>query len=397
MNTISCEGVFYPQSPEEVVPRLGFQLAVNESLSNIQYNALGPWENYSDRNRACWNGVFNAKAKDFFVPYSETQEHGNHENARWILMNDGEDSLCFFPSITGNVFPFSVNQWDAATLHKASVPAALPKPDKIWLHIDYDQTGIGNGSCGPRPWAEHLVYNKPFTFGFAMRFGSRPYRTTPYRESAGVALITRDSKNNVTVTPHRAGAKAMVSVNGGEPQLYTKPFFLESGKVAVTVLPEGDQIAMPAVERTFSKEVVRAAWKVLSVSSEEPGEGMVTYAFDNKPNTYWHTDWRNVNPDYPHNFVVDLGETLDIAAVKLLPRMDVTNGLIGACKIELSEDNKTWKTVFDGKTGWTADQRGLKKIEIPQTSARYLRFTAVSPVIAGQHWATLSEISFDVL
>ena len=158
---------------------------------------------------------------------------------------------------------------------------------------------------------------------------SRPFRTRPFRESAGLALVTRDSKNMVTVTPHRKNAKVMVSVNDAQPTLYTKPFALQSGKVAVTVVPEGDQIALPPVERTFSKEVVRAAWKVLSVSSEEPGEGMVTYAFDNKPNTYWHTDWRNVNPDYPHNFVVDLGETLDIAAVKLLPRMDVSNGLIG--------------------------------------------------------------------
>ena len=397
MNTVSCEGVFYPQSPEEVVPRLGFQLAVDKSLSQIQYNALGPWENYSDRLRACWNGVFTAKPEDFFIPYSETQEHGNHENARWILMDDGEDSLCFFPLVTGDVFPFSVNQWDAVTLHKASLPAELPTPDKIWLHIDYDQTGIGNGSCGPRPWAEHLVYNKPFTFGFAMRFGSRPFRTRPFRESAGLALITRDSKNMVTVTPHRKNAKVMVSVNGAEPTLYTQPFALQSGKVAVSVVPEEGQIALPPVERTFSKEIVRAAWKVLSVSSEEPGEGMVTYAFDNKPNTYWHTDWRNVNPDYPHNFVVDLGETLDIAAVKLLPRMDVSNGLIGECKIELSEDGKTWKTVFEGKTGWTTQQRGLKKIEIQKTSAHYLRFTAVAPVISGQHWATLSEISFDVL
>jgi beta-galactosidase len=397
MNTIACEGVFYPQSPEEVIPRLGFQMAVNPTLSKIQYNALGPWENYSDRKAACWNGIFSAKPEDFFVPYGETQEYGNHENARWVLFNDGEESLCFFPAMMGETFPFSVNQWDAATLHKASIPSALPTPDKIWLHIDYDQTGIGNGSCGPRPWAEHLVYNKPFTFGFAMRFGSRPYRTTGYRESAGVALITRDSKNRISVKPHRAGAKVMVSVNGGAFQPYTTPFVLESGKVAAKVLPEGEQIAMPAVERTFTKEIVRAAWKVLSVSSEEPGEGMVTYAFDNKPGTYWHTDWRNVNPNYPHNFVVDLGETLDIAAVKLLPRMEALNGLIGVCKIELSADGQTWKTVFNGKTGWTPEIRGLKKIEIEKTSARYLRFTALEPAIKGQHWATLSEISFDIL
>lgn len=397
MNTVTCEGVFYPQSPEEVVPRLGFQMAVNKNLSNIRYNALGPWENYVDRQKACWNGVFTATPEDFFVPYGETQEYGNREKARWVLMDDGEDSLCFFPAISGTTFPFSVNQWDAATLHKASLPAELPTPDKTWVHVDYAQTGIGNGSCGPRPWAEYLVYNKPFTFGFAMRFGSRPFRARPFRPTAGVALITRDSKNMVSIKPYRENAKMMVSINDADPVPYTEPFFLESGKVSVEVLPQEDQIATPVVSRVFNKEIVRAAWKVLSVTSEEPGEGMLTQAFDNNPKTYWHTDWRNVNPDYPHNFTLDLGEEMTATAIKMLPRTDSANGLIGACKIELSADNKTWVTVFEGKTGWTPERRGLTKIEIPQTSARYLRFTALEPVTKGQHWATMSEISLDVL
>jgi hypothetical protein len=200
----------------------------------------------------------------------------------------------------------------------------------------------------------------------------------------------------VTITPSREQAKVMVSVNGGEAKPYTGPFVLESGTVAASVLPEGDQIPTPAVSRTFNKEIVRAAWKVLSVSSEEPGEGMLTQAFDGKPATYWHTDWRNVNPDYPHNFVLDLGEEMTVNDVKLLPRNDSVNGLIGACKIELSADNQNWTTVFEGNTGWTTARHSLKKIEIPVTKAKYLRFTATAPVTAGQHWATLSEISLDV-
>ena len=396
MNTITCEGAFYPQSPEEVVPRLGFEMAVNQKLKNIRYNALGPWENYTDRQAACWNGVFTAKPEDFYVPYSETQEYGNREKARWVLLDDGEDSLCFFPSVSGDTFPFSVNQWDAVTLHKASVPAALPTSDKTWIHIDYAQTGIGNGSCGPRPWAENLVYNKAFTFGFAMRFGSRPFRARPFRQTSSLALITRDSKNRVTIAPYRPNAKVMMTVNGGEPTLYTEPFVLESGTVTAMVLPEGDQIPTPEISRTFNKEIVRAAWKVLSVSSEEPGEGMLTQAFDGKPGTYWHTDWRNVNPNYPHNFVLDLGEEMTVNAIKLLPRSDSINGLIGACKIELSADNQNWTTVFEGNTEWTTARHTLKKIDIPVTKAKYLRFTATAPVTKGQHWATLSEISLDV-
>ncbi len=393
LNTITCDGVFFPQSQEEVIPRLGFELAVNKDLNQVYYEGLGPWENYVDRKACVWMDRFESTVEEFFVPYPETQEYANREDIRWMLLHDGDDAMCFFPATLGKPFAMSVTQWDARTLHKAMLPSLLPEPDKTWLHIDYSQTGLGNGSCGPRPWAEHLTYNKPFTFGFSMRFGSRPFKANHYRETAGLAVITRDSQNMVTVTPYREGAKVMVSINREDPIPYTGPFKLESGVVGVTVVPEDDQFPTPEVERAFRREVKRAAWKVLSVSSEEPGEGDAAHIFDGKPETYWHTAWRNIHVSYPHTIVLDLGEELSIAGVKMLPRRDETNGLIGACKIEFSVDNKTWTTSFDGATGWVAGSAPEKKIDFEPVQARYLRFTATKPAIAGQVWATLGEFS----
>ncbi len=393
MNTITCDGAFFPQSAEEVIPRLGFELAVNKDLSNVTYMGLGPWENYNDRQACVWRDRFNASVKDFYVPYPETQEYGNREDVRWLMLDDGDDSVCFFPSALGKTFAMSVTEWDARTLHKAKLPSLLPPSDKTWLHIDYSQTGLGNGSCGPRPWAEHQTYNKAFTFGFSMRFGSRPFKARHYRETAGLAMITRDSRNMVTITPYREGASIMVSINDGEPKPYTEPFHLESGVVAATVVPVDDQLPTPPIERAFRKEVVRAAWKVLSVTSEEPGEGDAAHIFDGNPDTYWHTAWRNIHVSYPHTLVIDLGEEQSIAGVKMQPRRDVSNGLIGACRIEFSQDNKTWTTAFDGETGWTEGSRPERKIEFAPVQARYLRFTALKPAIEGQVWATLSEFS----
>lgn len=395
MNTITCEGVFYPQSDEEIIPRLGFQLGVNKNMQDVAYCALGPWENYCDRQDASWQGYFKHKVEDFFIPYSATQEYGNREKARWVLLSDGDDGLAFFPSTFGNTFAFSVNQWDAATVHRARIPAELPTPTATWLHIDYAQTGIGNGSCGPRPWAEDLAYNKPFTFGFAVRFGSRPFnKPHPFCATAGLPLIVRDSKQQVTISTDRPNAKITYSINGGEQKAYTGPFKLESGTVEATVLPEGDDLPTPALKRTFAKEIARTAWKVVEVSSEEPGEGNAAHVFDGKPKTYWHTDWRNVHPDYPHSFTLDFGEMQKIAGVKLLPRTDELNGLIGKCRIEVSEDGKKWTKVFEGDTGWTAKSRQWKTLEFGKTTpARYLRFTALKPAIQGHIWATLSELS----
>ena len=397
LNTVTCEGVFYPQSPEEIIPRLGFELAVDKRLDTVHYSALGSFENYVDRKFHVWHDRFTAKVADFFVPYPETQEYGNREEAKWVFLSDGEDSICFFPNSIGKTFAFSVNQWDAVTLYDAMLPSLLPTPDKTWLHLDYAQTGLGNGSCGPRPWAEHLVYNKPFTFGFALRFGSRPFKAEPFRSTAGLALVTRDTKNLVTLTPDRPGAQMTYAIDGAEPKPYTAPFRLDSGTVTATVLPEGDLLPTPPTSRTFAKEAARTAWKVVAVSSEEPGEGNVANIFDGNPKTYWHTDWRNVHPDYPHSFTLDLGEAQDILGIRLLPRSDEVNGLIGTCRVEVSADAKTWTTAFEGKTGWTANNRKWKDLDFAAPAkARYLRFTALAPAIQGHIWATLSELTLKV-
>ncbi len=396
MNTVTCEGVFYPESAEEVIPRLGFELAINKNLSTVTYEGLGPWENYNDRQACVWYDRFTSTVKDFYVPYPETQEQANREKVRWMLFDDDENSICFFPADLDKPLSMSVNQWDARTFHKAKLPSLLPESDKTWLHIDYSQTGLGNGSCGPRPWAEHQTYNKAFTFGYSIRFGKKPFKARPLRETAGLAVIQRDTRNQVTITPYREGAKMMVSINGAEATPYAGPFKLESGTVAVTVVPEDDQLPTPTLERVFRKEVRRAAWKVLSLSSEEPGEGDVAHVFDGKPQTYWHTAWRNINVGYPHFFTLDLGEEQPISAVKILPRRDEINGLIGACTVELSADNKTWTKVFDGDTGWNNGNRGQKTIEFTPVKARYLRFTATKPAIAGHVWATLGELSLMV-
>jgi hypothetical protein len=151
---------------------------------------------------------------------------------------------------------------------------------------------------------------------------------------------------------------------------------------------------MPTIEKIFEREVRRTAWKVLEVSSEEPGEGNVAHVFDNDPKTYWHSDWRNVHPDYPHYFVLDFGEETTIAGVKLLPRNDTQNGLIGKCIIEVSADAKTWEKVFEGDTGWSMTNTALKTINFNKSHAvRYVRFTATAPAIKSHIWATLSEFS----
>ncbi len=66
----------------------------------------------------------------------------------------------------------------------------------------------------------------------------------------------------------------------------------------------------------------KSLWKVLWVSSEEISaeSGEAENALDGQPATIWHSEYSNLRPDYPHYFVLDLGESVEIGGIRCLPR-----------------------------------------------------------------------------
>lgn len=389
---IRCDGAFTPTGPETIIPRLGFALGLDPRYTDASYQAYGPFENYPDRTDACWYGTFNTKISKFRIPYSETQEYGNREHARWLTLS-GKDvpKVTFFT--TDTPFAFSLTQWDSVELNRASTPDRLPKPEKVMLNLDYAQLGLGNASCGPRPLPQYMLYSKPFAFAFCINLDGVP---VSYLNVVGTPLITRDSANLVTITSSTPNRPITYTIDGGEEQTYTAPFTLESGtlmaRVAKTALVE---LTSPPTVVTFAKTISRATWKVIDVSSEEPGEGAAANAIDSKANTFWHTDWRNINPDYPHHITLDLGQETSFGAFTYTPRRDVSNGLIATYRLEGSSDGSMWKTLSEGTfkhANTAAPTPQTVKLSQP-ASARYLRFTALKPAIKGQRWATMAEFS----
>ena len=65
---------------------------------------------------------------------------------------------------------------------------------------------------------------------------------------------------------------------------------------------------------TVKPEFDRSKWKIVSVDSFQPDEGLPEHAIDGDPNTFWHTQWSPDKP-LPHEMVIDFGEQLKVAAV----------------------------------------------------------------------------------
>ncbi|MFT5847916.1 discoidin domain-containing protein [Psychroserpens sp.] len=140
--------------------------------------------------------------------------------------------------------------------------------------------------------------------------------------------------------------------------------------------------------------VIRPVATVFYVDSEELAgpNNSATNAIDGNPNTIWHTQYSDVDPDtpYPHEIHIDLGIESDISGLEYLPRQAGINGTIANYEIYVSNDPNNWGTAVN--TGTWANSNTLKTVTFPETIGRYVRLLALSEV-NGNAWASAAEIN----
>jgi beta-galactosidase len=63
-------------------------------------------------------------------------------------------------------------------------------------------------------------------------------------------------------------------------------------------------------------------WTVAYVDSEErtAEDGSAENAIDGQTANFWHTEWKNNTPDYPHRLILNLGQSQTISGFRYVPR-----------------------------------------------------------------------------
>lgn len=137
--------------------------------------------------------------------------------------------------------------------------------------------------------------------------------------------------------------------------------------------------------------VPKADVTVTADSAETSGEnGAAANAVDDNPYTIWHTAYTGGAAPLPHTLTLELGATYRLAGVRYLPRQDGgVNGRIGEYEVAVSKDGTTWQTVASGQF---ANDQTEKEADFAATSARYLRFTALTEV-NGNQYTSVAELT----
>jgi beta-galactosidase/beta-glucuronidase len=149
------------------LPRIGLDLILPAGFENLTWYGRGPHENYADRKESAAIGLYNGTVTDQYHPYVFPQETGNKTEVRWaaITTADGYGLMAMgMPMLEINALHFSAHD-----LTQARHTYELNPRPKVYVNLDWKQTGLGGNSCGPGTLPQYRIFPEPVTFGLVLR------------------------------------------------------------------------------------------------------------------------------------------------------------------------------------------------------------------------------------
>jgi beta-galactosidase len=167
----------------EFMPKFGMRLALDSSLSQIDWYGRGPFENYPDRKTAARIGHYQKTLETFQVPYISATDSTNRSDVRHLSFSNEQVQL----SVEG-LQPFNFRAWpyDESDLYSpmnreerySTVNMVrrkhyyeLPERDLINVNLDLAIHGVGgDNSWGAKTMEKyHVRADQPLSFSFIMR------------------------------------------------------------------------------------------------------------------------------------------------------------------------------------------------------------------------------------
>lgn len=154
----------------EVLQRIGLNLELPKDLNRVTWYGRGDGESYADSKYANPFGIYEKTVKDLYFSYVYPQENGNRTDVKWVSLTDERGKGILFCGEDQNI-NFSAHYNSTEDFEKAKHLNELIERDRIYLHIDHKQNGLGSNSCGPKPMGNAKLI--PCDFNFTIRI--KPY------------------------------------------------------------------------------------------------------------------------------------------------------------------------------------------------------------------------------
>ena len=152
--------------------RFGMLMSLPKELSNFAWYGRGPWENYVDRKKDAFMGVWEGRVADQAFPYYRPQETGNKTDVRWLTLTDDSGKGVL---VQGSQ-PLSVSalnnypeDLDPGTTKKQQHWSDVLPLDEVVLCVDLFQRGLGGlDSWRTRPFDAYRFMEKEYSYSYTI-------------------------------------------------------------------------------------------------------------------------------------------------------------------------------------------------------------------------------------
>jgi len=149
------------------LPRVGLQMRLPGEYNHFSWYGHGPQEAYADRKSGARVGVYSGTVEDQYVPYITPQENGNKTDVRWVALTD-EEGIGLL-AVGMPLLNVSAHHFTTEDLTRATHTYELKRREDITLNLDYQQSGLGNASCGPGVLEQYLLEPREMSYGVRLR------------------------------------------------------------------------------------------------------------------------------------------------------------------------------------------------------------------------------------
>ena len=147
------------------LPRFGLRMFLPKEMEQVSYYGLGPGENYLDKRRASWHGLFKNTVAGLHEDYIRPQENGAHCECDYVVL---ESDTLQLTVVGSENFSFNASHFTQEELTNKRHNYELEECDSTVLCIDYQHNGIGSNSCGPVLMDQYCLDDASIVFRIRM-------------------------------------------------------------------------------------------------------------------------------------------------------------------------------------------------------------------------------------
>ena len=160
-----------------LMPKFGMRMRLPKEFTQIKYYGRGPWENYPDRKRSAFLGIYEMPLSEYETEYIHPQDNANRCDIRWFEISQ---ATVPFGSPTGKVLrieglqPLCIRAWDYGEedLEGVRHPNEINRGRFVNLNIDLNVHGVGGADTwGKRTLPQYTIDgNQPHHYSFILSY-----------------------------------------------------------------------------------------------------------------------------------------------------------------------------------------------------------------------------------